>query len=169
MASVFILTCFLITFLVGTVAYFLIYRHNYLFIENDLQVDPSIVSFLLQERTLFFNTLAAVFFIMFGLLFVLGIYLSHKIAGPIYAIQRDMKKIISGNYNVKLKLRTKDELRFIEEPFNRFAQGIQAFFETRRKPLKDINVKIKQALVNMPDSSDKEYLFSVSQRIEKEL
>jgi signal peptidase II len=49
-----------------------------------------------------------------GILFVLGRYLSHRIAGPIYAFEKFVEDIISGK-DRHLKLRAGDEFRSLEE------------------------------------------------------
>ncbi|MBU4148818.1 MAG: hypothetical protein KKB52_00535 [Candidatus Omnitrophica bacterium] len=43
-------------------------------------------------------------------IFILGLFFSHKIAGPVYRIEKSLYEIIKGNLTLKFRLRKGDEL-----------------------------------------------------------
>lgn len=51
----------------------------------------------------------------------LGIYLSHKIAGPIYRIEKFLKSMAAGDLTSRITLRKGDELISLADAVNRFA------------------------------------------------
>ena len=67
---------------------------------------PFVIAF-----TLIFLTFALI-------LFALGKYLSHRIAGPIYAFEKSLKDILGGNTERRLRLRSADEFKHLEELTN---------------------------------------------------
>jgi nitrogen fixation/metabolism regulation signal transduction histidine kinase len=52
------------------------------------------------------------------LLVVTGIFLSHRIAGPAYRIERTLREIGKGNLDIHIKLRKYDELVGIANAIN---------------------------------------------------
>lgn len=59
------------------------------------------------------------------LVILIGLVLSNRIAGPIYRIQRFIKKIQSGDYTGKLKLRDKDELQDLAATVNSLVSKLE--------------------------------------------
>lgn len=47
------------------------------------------------------------------------LYVSHKIAGPLYRLKKGMREVGEGNFSNEIKLRRFDQLRDIAEEFNR--------------------------------------------------
>lgn len=56
---------------------------------------------------------------------LIGIYLSHKIAGPIVRMERYMNDMASGNLAEKLVLRKGDELLMLADGINRLTESIK--------------------------------------------
>ena len=48
----------------------------------------------------------------------ISIFLSHRIAGPLFRIERFLKAVASGNFAARLKLRKRDELHDLAETIN---------------------------------------------------
>lgn len=60
------------------------------------------------------------------LLLAWGLLLSHRIAGPIYRLERELDRIArEGDFSVRLKLRRKDELGSIAGGINKVLERIQ--------------------------------------------
>lgn len=53
------------------------------------------------------------------LVVVLAIFLSHRIAGPIYRIKKTLEEVAAGNYRARLRLRKTDELQDVAEAVNK--------------------------------------------------
>ena len=56
---------------------------------------------------------------------LIGIFLSHKIAGPIVRMERFMGDMASGNFTGKLVLRKGDELFMLADAINRLTESIK--------------------------------------------
>ncbi len=59
------------------------------------------------------------------IIIVVGIFYSHRIAGPIYHLERDIGRVLSGERNVQVKLRKKDKLKPLAEQVNRLIQELE--------------------------------------------
>jgi hypothetical protein len=64
------------------------------------------------------------------IIIVVGIFYSHRIAGPIYRLEQDIARVLSGERNVQVKLRQKDKLKPLAEQVNRL---INEFEKVRGK------------------------------------
>jgi methyl-accepting chemotaxis protein len=65
--------------------------------------------------------------IFFG---VFSIFVTHKIAGPLYRLKKSLDEIAAGNLNVKIKLRKKDELKDLAEHINVLVEELRTFITT---------------------------------------
>jgi methyl-accepting chemotaxis protein len=59
------------------------------------------------------------------LIFILGIFLSHRIAGPIYRMEKFLKGVSVGDVSTRITLRKKDELVTLADSMNSVADSIQ--------------------------------------------
>ena len=53
---------------------------------------------------------------------IIGIFYSHKIAGPVYRIQEDIKRVLGGEKDVVIKLRKNDKLKELAEQVNKLIE-----------------------------------------------
>jgi HAMP domain-containing protein len=67
--------------------------------------------------------------IVFAVLAIIVIFISHRIAGPLYRLKMYMEKVENGDYSVKLNFRKNDAIHDIADGFNRMVQGIKENFE----------------------------------------
>ncbi|MBN2354068.1 MAG: hypothetical protein JXD23_15965 [Spirochaetales bacterium] len=56
---------------------------------------------------------------------VVGVFYSHRIAGPIYRLEQDIGKVLRGERNVQIKTRKKDKLKPLAEQVNRLIQELE--------------------------------------------
>ena len=54
-----------------------------------------------------------------------GLLISHRIAGPIYRLERELDRIAQGDFSLRLKIRRKDELGSIAEGINKVLDRIR--------------------------------------------
>ena len=120
-----VLIAFIAAILVGIVIYQLIYANNLLFVKYNLHTDPDFLVLLAKERKVIFVAWIGSFLSVALLLFMAGIFLSHKMAGPVYAFSRELKKLQEGNLTAHLELRKRDEFKELKIPFNQWVQGLQ--------------------------------------------
>ena len=57
-----------------------------------------------------------------------SIYLSHKIAGPLYRFQISLEEMEKGNMTVRIQLRESDEAHFLGAQFNQTVQNLDVIF-----------------------------------------
>ncbi len=56
------------------------------------------------------------------LLSILGIFRSHRIAGPVYRMEMDIMRVLQGEKAVKIRLRKKDKLKSLADKINRLIE-----------------------------------------------
>ncbi len=59
------------------------------------------------------------------LVILVSIFLSHKIAGPIYRIEKFLKSIANGDLSAKLRLRKNDELQDLADAINEMTNDLE--------------------------------------------
>ena len=70
---------------------------------------------------------ALVMVIVVFLLFVIGalsIYVTHKIAGPLYALKKGFQTVASGDRHYRVKFRPDDEFAEVAEEFNKMMDSL---------------------------------------------
>lgn len=90
------------------------------------------------------------------LIFVLGLLFSHRIAGPVYRIEKSIYEISKGNLAMKIKLRKGDELWDLADLINTMTENLSNTIslnkDTISKIQKDLG-EIKAAISNQPCNS----------------
>ena len=76
------------------------------------------------------------------LVFILGLLFSHKIAGPVYRIEKTLGEIMKGNLGLRIRLREGDELVDLADMINSLTEGLNATLVSD----KDILMKIQKDL-----------------------
>jgi methyl-accepting chemotaxis protein len=66
---------------------------------------------------------------------MIGIYASHKIAGPIYRIERYLNSMAAGDHLEPLTLRKNDELVMLADGINRVSESIRSGAASQREKL----------------------------------
>lgn len=70
---------------------------------------------------------------------VIGIFLSHRIAGPLFRLKRNMDRILEGDFNVNFTLRKTDELKDLS---NKIQLVLHDFVSTLRQ-VRELVEKLK--------------------------
>jgi len=65
--------------------------------------------------------------LLFG---ALSIFITHKIAGPLYRLKKTISEIINGNLDIKVNLRKGDDLKDLAEHVNMLAEELRTFVNT---------------------------------------
>ena len=71
--------------------------------------------------------------VVFVFLGIIVIFISHRIAGPLYRLKMFMEKVENGDYSVQLKFRKNDAIHDIADSFNRMVEGIKEKFSKEKK------------------------------------
>jgi len=102
------------------------------------------------------------------LVFLLALLSSHKIAGPIYRIEKDMGEIARGNLTLRVKLRRGDELQDLADAINAMTENIEKTIALNKtssaKILKELG-ELKNLI--SASSSDRAKIESVIDELQK--
>lgn len=106
-------------------------------IESGMIASP-VVNELLQIEKQFLNkNLLTVFLLVLGTLTLAGIFITHRIAGPIYALERRMKQIAQeGMQNTPFHFRRTDEFQELAESFNTMMASLQKQMDQQNQKIK---------------------------------
>jgi methyl-accepting chemotaxis protein len=67
-----------------------------------------------------------------------GVYMSHKVAGPLFRFVMCTREVANGNLKIQVNLRKGDELRELESAFNDMTERLRSVVREDRKRLEDI-------------------------------
>lgn len=119
-------------------------RLNYEMLIRDALIQmPDMVSNLRHELRVLSLVVSLGLVLMLSLIFLTGLFLTQKIAGPLYAFKRRLKEFGSGNAGVRLKLRTGDELQSLEALFNESMEFYDEQLRFTRKELEELQVLVE--------------------------
>lgn len=76
------------------------------------------------------------------LVVIIGIYASHKIAGPIYRIEKFLNAMADGDFSMPLTLRKNDELIALANGINRVTESVKAMVRQERENLARATVSL---------------------------
>ena len=82
----------------------------------------------------------------------IGIILSHKVAGPIFRVERVAQELSKGNLDIKVKFRKGDELHELADSLNEMITGIRSIV----KEDKDITEKLIKISDKLTEDVNKE-------------
>ncbi len=76
---------------------------------------------------------------------------THKIAGPVFALNRALRNIELGKWNKPLKLRDSDEMKYLATNFNTM---VEALVTTTRQDIECLDVIIRKLEASVEELSD---------------
>ncbi|MCX5666740.1 MAG: methyl-accepting chemotaxis protein [Candidatus Omnitrophica bacterium] len=88
---------------------------------------------------------AAVMIIIGFAAIIMTLFASHKIAGPLYHIGKDIDELASGNLNVRFKLRGGDEIKELAYKLDSMAQSLSLRAAAIKKALSSLESSSKDA------------------------
>ncbi len=77
----------------------------------------------------------------------IAIFMSHRIAGPMYRLEQLIKSVATGNLKVKAQFRHNDEIKIIAESFNLMTDNMQktmTSFKEEEKALEGCIARLKE-------------------------
>ena len=118
LGSVILLTI-LIMLLSATITYYILYAQ----MQKFLTTIP--VDILFSISCVISLTSLTVLLILLPLVIVLGIFMSHKIIGPIMRMEKLLEEVGDGNFNINIRLRRGDELISLANAMNRMVDKLK--------------------------------------------
>ena len=74
---------------------------------------------------------------------LVGLYLSHKIAGPIYRMEEHLADMVSGNFSSHLVLRQGDELIGMADKINKLSDSLRVTVLNQKSSMDKINIELE--------------------------
>lgn len=112
------------TFAVGFILYAVLAKTEAVLVGTGVVTSPQVIDFVTEQRSLFIYAVVGIFIGVTSILMVLGIFISHRLAGPIFAISRKMTQLAHGDFNAKVFLRKGDEFHDLKDRFNTLVQAL---------------------------------------------
>lgn len=69
---------------------------------------------------------------------IVTLFISHRIAGPLYRLEKDIAEVNNGNLNVEIRVRKKDELQDLARSLNLMLKSIRNTLAETVKELQNI-------------------------------
>lgn len=82
-----------------------------------------------------------------------AVYLSHKIAGPLVRIERDIKAVAKGDLKMRLSLRRKDELKSLAQSINEMTESIEEMVRKNSSSVAEMKEVTKELLATLEKTS----------------
>ncbi|MCX7716168.1 MAG: methyl-accepting chemotaxis protein [Endomicrobia bacterium] len=95
-----------------------------------------------------FKTVLYVSIAFIVIIIVLGIFISHRIAGPLYVFHKMFDLVSNGDLTIKLKLRKGDELQDLAVSFQNMIDNLAQYVKTDREKIEEIKLEIDK-IANM--------------------
>jgi hypothetical protein len=95
---------------------------------------------LIRRQQFMIQSLVGGLALMVVLIGLLGIYFTHKVAGPVFKMKRLLKQVGDGHLHVDARLRKGDELVDFFETFTQMVQGLR---QMEMKQLEDVEAAFK--------------------------
>lgn len=89
------------------------------------------------------GAMASAVVINVGLIGFLGVILTHRLAGPIYALTREFRKIGGGLWGGTLKIRQEDDLKYLVRCFNEMSEDLEKINTSDTKELEEVISRLK--------------------------
>jgi methyl-accepting chemotaxis protein len=129
-------------------------------------------SFLRIEKTpkaLFYEILRAhgLYIFLIGLgISVLSLFLSHRIAGPLYRFERSVEEITKGNLTFRIRLRKKDEAQELANSMNRMIEELSSRISLIKGIAEELSIYIGE-IREGSDDRQKESIHKISESLER--
>ncbi len=65
-------------------------------------------------------------FVIFVMFLMIGLYVSHKLIGPIHRLRRELRQILEGDFNHRIKMRKGDDLLFVADSVNQLLDKMKS-------------------------------------------
>jgi signal transduction histidine kinase len=91
--------------------------------------------------------------IVFTLAFIVAIIFSRNLTKPLDKLLQGMKKVAKGNLNVRIKLKSKDEIHVLAENFNHMIRDLKSSREELVEINRDLENKVKERTIKLEEQN----------------
>lgn len=124
----------IVSFFFAGITIFFVQTSYETLIDNALLQMPGIVQQLKRESRHIISIIIASYISLMILLFFASLYLTSKIAGPIYSLKLRLQEFASGQSNVRIRFRKGDELHNLADVFNKAMEANERRQKKREAP-----------------------------------
>lgn len=129
----------LLVLLNGTIAY-----QNLQEIKTVMADNPEIGNQMRTTNNRNLVIMISISLIILAMITVRSIMITHRTAGAVFNISKQLESIATGDYNVTLRLREEDTIRSLEDPFNRMAKALRMRAEEDHRTLAKLATDIEE-------------------------
>ncbi len=116
---------------------------------------PEMKDLWVRERNMVGLAFGGVFFLLATVLSCWGIFLSHRVAGPVFVLSRRMTKIVlEHDLITPLFLRKKDALQEVKDSFNETLESLQQHIREEAGAFQEVLEKLKRLHSKFPQFQD---------------
>jgi sensor histidine kinase YesM len=119
--------------------------------ESFFRLDPSKAHMMQTNRNELLKWLVGIQFMYISVVFLVCIFISHKIAGPMYKLSNYLKNIIAGNSPERLYFRNGDNFTDIADLFNQAMERLEEDRSNDFQYLSEVSSYIKNLSVVVPE------------------
>jgi len=120
-------------------------------------------AFLLLNRYMWPGIAAII--LLFG---AVSIFITHRVAGPLFVIERMINQIAGGNLSTRIKLRKGDDLIEFEQSMNRMAEKLEASLSELQERTRNLSAMARDPALD-PSSGKQAKVLAEAEGIEKVL
>lgn len=103
--------------------------HDGFLLKTGLDQSEEVVKYFIAQQKLIFTKLFMISVIVTLLMFLVGLIVSNKIAGPIFSIRRRINELATtGSLATRFSTRKKDEFKFLAQDLNRMMDKLEAVY-----------------------------------------
>lgn len=95
--------------------------------------------------SLFNSTLVLRLLVMVSVVIVTTIYLSHRVAGPVFRIERELREMSHGDFTRRIVLRKNDDLKKLAAELNRLISRVENILNKVKVEIPEIQSLLKEA------------------------
>jgi methyl-accepting chemotaxis protein len=105
------------------------------------------------DKQIFFGVAISIVLMM-----LVSVYMSHKIAGPLFRLKKCFLDVAKGDLSFEMRLRKGDELTDLVDDFNGMLRNLKGMVDADRQKAKDMRQKVEETLItfNKPNISPQE-------------
>lgn len=126
------------------------------------QASPAVARMVANINHIIFAKLL----IMIIIIGIVSIFLSHRVAGPVYRFEKSAEVLATGDLTYRVFLRKGDELFDLRDALNRMIEQLQAKLIGDRKHIRQITSRLETLSNQLQDTSLKEKVKTISSEVE---
>ena len=140
----------IVSALIGGLIFYGLKESQHILESTGLSTHPQVMSLMVQWKSFIQYNLVMILCGTIFFLGVMGIFITHKMVGPIFVLKRDLQKLGQGKLGFTMNLRKRDEFQDMKACFN---ETIQALRTQTTHEIKQIEMAMSHLDTHSPSFS----------------